>query len=61
MKNHSVSDNNCNTVNLPPPPKKYKVTKNVGLASSVGDNMIYNGLQVVLNNTIGIGDTKYHV
>ena len=37
------------------------MTKNVGLASSVGDNMVYRGLQVVVSNTIGIGDTKYRV
>ena len=40
MKNHLVSDGNCNTVNLDPPPnflKKRGMTNNVGLAFIVGD------------------------
>ena len=35
------------------------MTNNVGLTFSVGDTT--RSLQLVSNNTIGIGDTKYHI
>jgi hypothetical protein len=37
MKNHSVSDSNCNTINLNPLKILQEMTNNVGLAFSVGD------------------------
>ena len=46
MKNHLVSDSNCNTVNLYPPNFIYLfiylkiMTTNVGLACSVGDTTL---------------------
>ena len=37
MKNHLVSDNNCNTINLYPPSQKLQgMTNNVGLIFGVG-------------------------
>ena len=41
MKDHLVSDNNCNTVNLSSPKKNLQgITTNVGLTISVGDTTL---------------------
>ena len=39
MKNHLVSDNNCNTITLCSPKNLQGMTKNVGLTFSVGDTI----------------------
>jgi hypothetical protein len=59
MKNHLVSDNFCNIVNLCPLENLQEMTNNVGLTFSIRDTPY--GLQLVLSKTIRIGDTKYHI
>jgi hypothetical protein len=39
MRNHLVSDNDCNTINLLSPKKLQGMTNNVGLTFSVGDTI----------------------
>jgi hypothetical protein len=40
MKNHLVSDSNCNTVNYSPPKKLQGTTNNVGLTISINNRVI---------------------
>jgi hypothetical protein len=53
MKNHLLSDNNYNTVNLQSPKFLQRMTNYVGLTFSVGD--------ATPRFTIRIGETKYHI
>ena len=59
MRNHLVTDTDCNTLNLQPPRKLQEMTNNVGF------NLVLvtldRGLQLALSKTIRIGDTKYHI
>ena len=52
MKNHLINDSNCNTINLLSP-------NNVGFIFSVGDTI--PRFTISTEQTIRIGDTKYHI
>jgi hypothetical protein len=59
MKNHLVSDSNCNVVIYNPPKDLQGMTKDVGFTFVL--LTLNRGLQLVLSKTIRIGDTKYHI
>ena len=50
MKNHLVSDSDCNTVDLQFPLNLQGITNNVGLAFSVGDTILRFTLTIEQDN-----------
>ena len=50
MKNHLVSDSDCNTVGLQFPLNLQGITNNVGLAFSVGDTILRFTLTIEQDN-----------